>query len=488
MRSWLRGSVTLFVALLLAVGGLWLPSGAAVETGSSKEFLDCPQWFLDWSEWEEWIEVPAGVCFVEMVGSSPLVLLDSEGRLYSLDSNAKTGQWEWKGPGGEVGGILADAPAGDRYIDIADHGSGMVYLDTAGGVKIRQVTGHEVDAPDPPSGTRYVAVDSALGGGIAVLLRSDGVVVCVSLWDKTWVGPTAGSVRVVEPPEGRRFIKTSGGYNYMMLLDSSGQVQTIPIFTERLGAAYKAILAVPRLPVGMRYVDIQAAGEASLYLRSDGKIIEARQKDSLTDRYERGSKVRVAPKGLRFLQFGKMRDNPVALLSDGGAVSLFAKQEPCNYEWGELDMVRSRYSSCGPVVPRLRKGLRYVGAHDSWATYMFAVAAIPQGMRVQSSIGEVVVPERGVGASKTSTLLAGSRPVVSVPVVCRGVLKGGKVVVRKGSKVVGKATIKKGSKASVPVNTKKLAVGKNRLKAQYMGNKACLKSAKTPFTVRVRSW
>jgi hypothetical protein len=86
---------------------------------------------------------------------------------------------------------------------------------------------------------------------------------------------------------------------------------------------------------------------------------------------------------------------------------------------------------------------------------------------------------------KTRTVLAGSTPLVRVEVSCRGVLKDGKVVVRSKGRVLGKARITKGSKTTVPVNTKNLTPGKNRLHVQYLGNKTCLKSARTPLTVTV---
>jgi hypothetical protein len=280
-------------------------------------------------------------------------------------------------------------------------------------------------------------------------------------------------------------VKVSGGWDRIILLDSSGDVQVVRIETKPKLSMDRAALKVPELPIGMRYVDVYSSSQASFFLRSDGKVISARKSKSFRYNTRWGPKVRTPPKGLSFAGFADIYEDPAVLLSDGYAVSLLAEREACIDEFGELDDVRNPYLGCPRIVPKLDKGWRIVGVVSSTdGTRFFGVTRFPEGARTKSSIGQIGV--RQSGTKKTTTTVAlGSRPTVVVPVECRGVLKGGKVVIRQAGRLVGKAKVTKSDQAKVPITTSKLTVGKNRLKAQYLGNKACLKSAKTPFTLTV---
>jgi hypothetical protein len=67
-------------------------------------------------------------------------------------------------------------------------------------------------------------------------------------------------------------------------------------------------------------------------------------------------------------------------------------------------------------------------------------------------------------------------------------LRGGKVVVRSGGKVVGKATVGGSSLVKVKVATGRLSASKvNRLSVQYLGNGYSAKSYRVGLTLEVRA-
>jgi hypothetical protein len=125
---------------------------------------------------------------VKAVGSFPLVLLDDSGHVWGLEYDKNEWDWFWKKPGQDEASVLVDPPVGGRFVDVGGDAYGVVYLDSAGGVRIRARGGYEPRVPPLPAGVSYVDVETAGEGAIAILLRSDGIVVCVSLYGMTWVG------------------------------------------------------------------------------------------------------------------------------------------------------------------------------------------------------------------------------------------------------------------------------------------------------------
>lgn len=230
----------------------------------------------------------------------------------------------------------------------------------------------ECSVPPPPPGVDYVQVDCGMLHSVA--LRSDGNVV-------VWGLPTGGVLNVPPLPAGLVYTRVRAGLGY----DPGG-----PIFVPQLVAAIRSDgrailwgepsygqLAVPRLPMGVSYVDVAIGMTHALGLRSDGEIATWG-----SDPYQYGLlDVPPLPAGTSYVDIAACDRRSLALRSDGAIVS-----------WGEG-------WSAGVVIPTPPAGVRHTsislgpwfgfalrsdGAIDAWGPNWSTtndVPPLPAGLR-----------------------------------------------------------------------------------------------------------
>jgi hypothetical protein len=107
--------------------------------------------------------------------------------------------------------------------------------------------------PAPPPGLRYVRADAAYGA--TMLLRSDGVAVCV--------GGGSGSPGTLPLPAGLTYVDVAVGPSYWTGLRSDGQVTYWS----------SGLYPFPLPPAGTAYVEISGGEHHVLARRSDGQIV-----------------------------------------------------------------------------------------------------------------------------------------------------------------------------------------------------------------------
>jgi hypothetical protein len=158
---------------------------------------------------------------------------------------------------------------------------------------------------------------------------------------------------------------------------------------------------------------------------------------------------------------------------------------------------------CG-FVPFVEKGWQYRQVASLWAEgytwgKVVGVSRLPVGKKAVSSVPKVSVPQRWKGkrleSQKVRSVKVGNPVDLVVRVYSRGDLTGGKVVVKKGGKILGKATIKHDTESetnpdnqtvvTVRIQGGKLKVGKHQVSIQYLGNKTARKSQPVKFTVTI---
>jgi hypothetical protein len=323
----------------------------------------------------------------------------------------------------------------------------------------------------PGAGLTYLGLATALDKG--VLLRSDGVLVVFALNGET-PGSVVGSVRL-RLPAGRAAVKVAAGGYSAAVIDSAGDAWFYSIDDEHPLDRSQAMFQVPKPPKGVRYVDAFVASlpwlwQASWLVRSDGSVM-ARGEAPFAAAFPGDMGVIRPPKGVKYTGFGHSAWWPVVFGSDGSARSVLMA-DPCGDP--------PTYTTCGPTVPNLPKGWVFVdGSSAGGESLLYGVARVPAGVRASSSVVEVVAPARGV--------VKGEPAVVRVRLGSRDWLRGGKVVVRSGGKVVGKATVGGSSLVKVKVATGGLSASKvNRLSVQYLGNGYSTKSYRVGFTLKIR--
>jgi hypothetical protein len=306
-----------------------------------------------------------------------------------------------------------------------------------------------------------------------LLLRSDGAVDVIALTDSR----PGTLIRTVLPgvAKGQRPVKVAAYRSRAAVLDSGGNVVFFEIDPAHPVDRAKAVFQVPKLPRGVRYVDVfvgqdTMGAEVSLFVRSDGSVI-ARGDAPFAAAFPGDMGVITPPKGVKYTGFGHTDWTPVVFGSDGSARSVLMA-DPCGDP--------PTYEMCGPTVPDLVKGWVFVDGSSGSVTPLYGVARIPDGVRASSSVVEVVAPARGV--------VKGEPAVVRVRLDSRGWLRGGKMVVRSGGKVVGRATVGGSAVVKVKVATGRLSASKvNRLSVQYLGNGYSAKSYRVGFRLKVRA-
>jgi hypothetical protein len=418
------------------------------------------------------IPVPAGACWVGVVGERSLAVLlgrAGEVRVYGRHQSGGTAVEGWDGSD-SVGAFAPPVlPEGVGVVDAVTLWDRVLYLASDGAAVL---TGGSGQAMATPGVAGVTCVGVAKGWGRELLLRSDNVVDVV----KTEDGGSLGVVASVDLglAAGRIAVKVAAGGYWGAVLDSGGDVRFFSTDGVHPVDSSKAMFRVPKLPRGLRYTDVFVGQQSwrwdyTLFVRSDGAVI-ARGEAPSAALFPGDGAVVSPPKGLRYKGFGHSAWLPVVYGSDGSARSLVA---------GDLCGDPPANEMCGPVVPSLAKGWVFVDGSSGTVTLLYGVARIPDGVRASSSVVEVVAPARGV--------VKGEPAVVKVRLGSRGWLRGGKVVVRSGGKVVGRATVGGSSSVKVKVATGRLSASKaNRLSVQYLGNGYSSKSYRVGFTLKIR--
>ncbi|QLQ11073.1 MAG: hypothetical protein HZY75_12775 [Nocardioidaceae bacterium] len=119
-------------------------------------------------------------------------------------------------------------------------------------------------------------------------------------------------------------------------------------------------------PRRLRYIDIAAGFDYSLFLRSDGQVLATSENNK-----DGQLSIPRLPKGLRYTAISNEDHFAVLLRSDGEVV---------------------RVGSDGgyrPPIPRLKRGWRYVIASAGWKAFVGGAEKIPPGTTTASSISKL---------------------------------------------------------------------------------------------------
>jgi hypothetical protein len=236
------------------------------------------------------------------------------------------------------------------------------------------------------------------------------------------------------------------------------------------GPPVRLTLFAPKLPKGLKYVDVAGQGTSVMaYLRSDGKIL---YQGAGLDLIPVKKQLPVLPKGMKYVSLTSWFDSWIVMRSDGQATVLNGGYT-VHQQGQQPNKVRPQRQ-----LPRLAKGWRYVsGAIPRDKETVFLVEKITSGMKVATGIEKIKTPK---------SVVKGKTAKITVKVASRAVLDGGTVKVTYKNKTIGKAKVK-GTKAVIKLKTAAMVSrGQNTIGVQYLGKGQGKKSTKARTVIVTR--
>lgn len=395
--------------------------------------------------------LPAGVTFTKVsAGTTQTLYLRSDGQVVGAGANTAHSL------------DIPALPAGVTYVDVDATGDVTVLVRSDGKIVYASDPYTEkLAVPELPAGVTYKKVFSS--GSIIAAIRSDRKVVYFPVyWDDRFLTPTTPAptaTPTVVPTETPTATPTAvptaapvanpaavyyervtadsdyttaavSPTGYMLLMHADGRVKSVDIRTTKTGTL--AATVVPKLPKGMRYLDIDASTVA-VYVRSDGEAVTAGTTSKGTIAIPK------LPKGISY-KSADVGDYTVALVrSDGHAVI-------AGY---------SDNAGVTPTLTKISKGNRYTALSNNASHLVIQTEKLASNVKVQTSITKVVRP---------STVKQGTTATYKVKVFSVAATRGGQVKVTYKGKTIGTGVVGNGAVATITVSTDDMPKSKKRNK------------------------